>query len=540
MFLQLTNLFSIIILIAFGVRTIRNLLYHLFIWQLKEYRLDRMLVYFKTKQGSAFLFGPLSLIKTILFITLLIAFFLIRQSTVFNIVVWLFDGLIFLEAINNLKQIYKHQLPLPKMTFKIKFIIVVILLINIVIIRTTTLRLALVYLPFLDKSLGFLVAAFIGLFSLPGRIRNLIFQWLAQDRLEDMPNLKVIGITGSYGKTSTKDFIYQILKSQYKVVKTPANINTLIGIARTILRSVDKKTEYFIVEAGAYKKGEIRQVARLVKNNLSIGIITGLNQQHLDLFGSFENIMASKYELIKELPIGATAIFNGNNESTLRLSEKAKKNGFRVLLYGTKNKRIAAYASKIRVDQGILNFQVVIGKHKGIITVPFLGIHHVENILAAMLVAVEAGVSWDKIISTVKQLKASFSSLTFQKKAGKILINDTYNSNPDGVKAAFRILRGFKGKKVLILQPLIELGLASAGIHEEIGKNAGEICEGVILTNKNFNVNFIKGFRNVNNDAKIIITREKEAFDSIEKNWPEAKVLLFEGREAGKILKYYV
>jgi len=137
-------------------------------------------------------------------------------------------------------------------------------------------------------------------------------------------NLLVIGITGSYGKTSTKEFLATILSQKFKVLKTKKHINAEIGIAKTILNELKPEHQIFIAEIGAYERGKIREVCRVLQPK--IGILTGINEQHLSTFGSQESITAAKYELIKSLPEDGTAIFNGVNEYCSQLYRDAEIN----------------------------------------------------------------------------------------------------------------------------------------------------------------------------------------------------------------------
>jgi len=148
-------------------------------------------------------------------------------------------------------------------------------------------------------------------------VKNIIFI-LAKNKVSKIKNLTVIGITGSYGKSSTKEFLSQILSKKFRVLKTPGNINTEIGVSQFILKNLKTDVEILIVEMGAYRAGEIRRICGIVRPK--IGILTGISQQHLALFGSMESIKNAKYELINSLPKDGLAVFNGENNYCLELS----------------------------------------------------------------------------------------------------------------------------------------------------------------------------------------------------------------------------
>src|SRR3990167_10670397 len=134
----------------------------------------------------------------------------------------------------------------------------------------------------------------------------------AKKKIDRLENLKVVAITGSFGKTSTKDILYALLWKKYRVVKTPTSFNTKLGVSQTILEDIKENTQIFIAEAGAYKKGEIAEIAKLL--NPSIGIITAVAPQHLGKFGSLENIAKAKFELVENLAKNGVAILNNESE----------------------------------------------------------------------------------------------------------------------------------------------------------------------------------------------------------------------------------
>src|ERR1035437_543948 len=152
------------------------------------------------------------------------------------------------------------------------------------------------------------------------------------NKLASLKNLTVIGITGSYGKTSVKEFFYSILKTEYQVLKTPESYNTVLGVAKVIDLELDNSYQFFICEMAAYKRGEIKELAQMLKPKY--GIITGINEQHLEMFGSIENTVAAKFELIDAIPENGFAVINGDNDLVKENSAKYKKN---FVVYGLGN-----------------------------------------------------------------------------------------------------------------------------------------------------------------------------------------------------------
>ncbi|GAI92747.1 unnamed protein product, partial [marine sediment metagenome] len=223
----------------------------------------------------------------------------------------------------------------------------------------------------------------------------------AQKKREKLKNLLVIGITGSYGKTSTKEFLTQILSEKFKVLKTKKHINAEIGIAQTILNELTPAHEIFIAEIGAYERGKIREVCQMIKPK--IGILTGINEQHLSTFGSLENIIKAKYELIENLPQKGLAIFNGNNKYCQELFHKTKIP--KKVIYSDDNK----FKS---IAKNLLPWNI-------------------ENILMAAATAEMLGVSLEEIIKASKKIK---SPIQIKKGINNLnIIDSTYSANPKSV-----------------------------------------------------------------------------------------------------------
>src|SRR5262249_23934960 len=153
---------------------------------------------------------------------------------------------------------------------------------------------------------------------------------LAARKLRQRSDLIVVGITGSYGKTSTKEFLSTLLGARYRVLKTAASVNTPVGIARTVLRGLQADHQVIVVEMGRYVPGNIRDLARLARPR--IGILTAIGEQHLERFGSVENIARTKYELIQALPADGLAVFNADNARCRDLARKTTST--RVRTYG--------------------------------------------------------------------------------------------------------------------------------------------------------------------------------------------------------------
>lgn len=274
-------------------------------------------------------------------------------------------------------------------------------------------------------------------------LRNRILRQ-AKSRRHYFANLLVIGIAGSYGKTSTKEFLFTILSQKFKVFKTKEHQNSEIGIAECILNDLKPEHQIFICEMGAYNRGGIKLLCDIV--NPKIGILTGINEQHMATFGSLENIIKTKYELIESLPADGSAFFNGKNAHCQELYQKTKIKKF---LYGEST------------GLGMENFE------------------------GAKAVAKFLGMSDEEIELASQKIENKFPGIQIKEGVnGLKIIDATYSANPDGVIANIEYLKTFSGKKVIVMPCLIELGKASREVHRKIGQKIAEVCDLAIITTK--------------------------------------------------------
>ena len=340
---------------------------------------------------------------------------------------------------------------------------------------------------------------------------------MAAARVAENKDLIIIGITGSYGKTSTKEFLAQILEKKFEVIKTPKNINTEIGIAKFILQnlipalSLERRggKEVFIVEMGAYKKGEIKRICDIVKPK--IGIITGINEQHLSLFGSFQNIIDTKYELIEGLPEDGFALFNGENEYCLEMAEKWK--GDKVI-YKTSP-------------------QPSPWKGEGKISLPK---HYLLNLAGAVEIARYLGMGEEEIKQATEQIKLTDRMIkTFIGKNRALIIDDSYSANPSGVLAGLDYLAEQKqARKIIIMPCLIELGSAAKEIHQKIGQKINAVCDLAIITTKDY-FDIIKAEVG---DKAILAAAPEKAIELVKDKLNSDVAVLVEGRVAEFVLSF--
>lgn len=361
--------------------------------------------------------------------------------------------------------------------------------------------------------------------GIPTKIYHKIIIFKAAKKIRNHTKLTVIGITGSYGKTTTKEYLATILGTKFKTLKTEASKNSTIGVAEVVLRKLTDQ-EIFIVEMGAYKKGEIFEICRLVKPQ--IGIITGINEQHLELFGSLANIRNAKYELIESLPQNGLAVFNADNKFTRLMSKKTKK--IHKILYGkAADANLRIY--DIKQTKNNISFWLKFNKEKLSVSMSLLGVHQASNIAAAVSVAYHMGLSTSEIRSAVGNLHP-FSG-TIQKVGeynGATLIDDSFNANPDAVRSVIDYMQLYSGRKYLVFTPMIELGSQTNSIHESIAAHAALNNVEIISTNSDNLTNLVSGMRKFHREP--ILASGVKGVKILKEKLRPGDVVTFEGREA--------
>jgi UDP-N-acetylmuramoyl-tripeptide--D-alanyl-D-alanine ligase len=331
----------------------------------------------------------------------------------------------------------------------------------------------------------------------------------AQGRLRDVKPL-VIGITGSYGKTSTKYLLEHLLAGHRRVLKTPLSYNTLMGICRVINDNLPADCEVFIAEMGAYRRGDIKELCDFV--HPTIGILTAIGPQHLERFKTIENVQATKYELIEALPSTGVAIFNNDDPRCRALADRTTQ--VRVMRYGldTEGQALDLWAEHIAIGPEGLSFTLA-DTHGGRIDVRtvLLGRHNVLNILGASCAALAVGMPLPDIVRAIRDLPAVPHRLQLMDNgSGVTVIDDSYNSNPVGAMEALEVLGSFTtGRRILVTPGMVELGALEAQLNEELGAKAAEVCDYVILVGVERTKTLVAGLQRKNfPQEKIRVVRD--------------------------------
>ncbi len=347
-----------------------------------------------------------------------------------------------------------------------------------------------------------LLVALAGLLALP--IERLIFHLYFKDaekKLLENPRLIRIGITGSYGKTSTKFILAEILGQKYNVLATPASFNTPMGVTRIIRERLTPSHQIFIGEMGARHVGEIKELSRLV--HPTIGILTAVGPQHLDTFKTLERIEKTKYELIDALPQDGLGVFLHDDAIVTKLYDKTQKPK---LLVGKEN--ADAWATDVSVSPQGSHFTLHLkGWEPFACTTALLGEHNIRNILMASAVAKHLGLNKEQISRGIAQLKPIEHRLQLLKTAGGVaVIDDAFNTNPRSSKEALKVLSSFPGRRMIVTPGMVELGAEEAKYNEEFGQAMASAVDVAVLVGRHHTEPIKKGLTEAGFPAESIHT----------------------------------
>lgn len=347
------------------------------------------------------------------------------------------------------------------------------------------------------------------------KIVYLRYKRKAMNKLDSLSNLDVIGITGSYGKTSSKNILNDILNCKYNCIATPRNLNTPYGLIMTINNDIDKFDELFIAEMGAYKIGEIKELCDLV--HPKYGILTKIGKAHLELFGSEKNIQKGKFELIESLPSDGVAVLN--KDDVMQVNYELKNN-VKVLWIGIDNE-CDYRATNISVTSSGTSFDLIVkgDKKKYKFETKLLGYANIYNILAAIALGNYLGIKIKQLQNAVKSVKPVEHRLEIKGGNGLYYIDDAYNSNPEGAKMALDVLKLMPGKKIIVTPGMVELGKDEDKENTKFGEEIAGVCDEVILIGKSQTRAIQQGLENRNYDRNHIHILEevKDAFTLINK-----------------------
>lgn len=292
--------------------------------------------------------------------------------------------------------------------------------------------------------------------------------------LASCPDLKIIGITGSYGKTSVKYYLTTLLRAKYNVLMTPESYNTPMGVVKTIRGSLKATDEIFVCEMGAKWVGDIKELCDIVHPHH--GVITSIGPQHLESFKTLDAVKNTKFELADALPDGGMLFLNGDDENI-----KAHGSDRPYITYSVEGE--ADYvAYDLSVSERGTSFSVKAPDGEiAEFSTRLIGRHNVLNIVGAIAISHKMGISLKDLRGQVRRLEGVPHRLQLSDKGNMTIIDDAYNSNPSGTKAALEALSLFDGYKVLVTPGMVELGSKQDELNREFGRNAAAVCDYVVL-----------------------------------------------------------
>ena len=461
-------------------------------------------------------FNPIDFIPFLLSIFI----FLTRESFVMELIYWSIT-LLYIKRIdvennknmNNQNKIKFNVTSRIKRLYFTEFIIIGLLIILLIIYNFS--GLFLIILSLLIAALYYFIYV-VNVINKP--IEKLVYLYYfnkAKNKLYSMNRLNVVGITGSYGKTSSKNILSHILESKYITRPTPKNLNTPYGLMITINNYLDKFDEILIAEMGAYVNGEIKNMCSFVKPKY--GILTIIGEAHLETFKTKENICRCKFELIENLQIDGCAVLNMDDPYQVNYVKNELKNKVKIIWIGVNNQNADFNAINIKSDKNGMNFDIIYNGLKKHVETKLLGVHNVYNILASIALGVELKVPIDLMINKVISLQPTEHRLEIKKLNNITMIDDAYNSNPIGAKNALEVLNMMEGVKVVVTPGMIELGDREKELNKEFGRQISKVADYVILVGE-LKTKYIKEGLLENFDKKklIIVNKVVDAYKILE------------------------
>jgi len=551
---------SLTVLFFWMFKEIKNFLFWSYLWQLKNYHIGRFLAHFDTYSGKKIITSKLLFVKFLIFIVLLLM--IASSNSSIDIPLWqyineygfyllisipLLFAIYLMEGFAAIISLIRRRVKGPELTNKMSFLLPLIFIPLCVFIAVFVMLFINDYnspskwmvfslIPFAFSILAFdiltpLIVSFIVLFFQPITVlmRGRLIRRAIKKR-KAIENLLVIGITGSYGKSSTKEFLKTILSQDFKVISTERNENSEVGISNLILDKLTEDYEIFICEMGAYNRGGIKLLCDIAKPK--IGILTGINNQHLATFGSQDNIVKAKFELIDSLPEEGLAVLNWDNEF-IKNKFNSKINSVKYAL--TEKQDI--WAEDIKEEKDKISFNVVTNTGDSArFVVNALGAQNVPNILAAVAIARRLGMELNEIAERAKMIESGMRVI--KGSFGLNIINATYSSNYNGVVSHLEYLKNWEGRKIIVMPCIIELGKEGRETHRKIGRKIGEVCDLAIITSKDYFKDVMKGAleSGMKKDRILFMENGDKIFQKLSECVRENDVVLLESRVPHKLV----
>ena len=298
----------------------------------------------------------------------------------------------------------------------------------------------------------------------------------AKNTLKSLPSVDVIGITGSFGKTSIKNILYHILSAKFNVVMTKASYNTPLGVAISV-GELTGQEDFFIVEMGARRLGDISYLVGMT--HPKYGIISGITEQHIETMGNIESIAKAKYELYEGIPDDGLCVFNSRNEISIQMYN-----------YANKDNAILSYNNMCNISDIVLggdgsSFVLNIDGASRICRTSLLGRHNIDNIAMCVTLAYALGMNIDEIALGISAIEPIEHRLELIAENGINIIDDTYNANIKGVESALELLSMCNGRKIVATQGIVECGKKEHSINKKVGNMIASCADIVVVIGRN-------------------------------------------------------
>ncbi|NDV69500.1 UDP-N-acetylmuramoyl-tripeptide--D-alanyl-D-alanine ligase [Dysgonomonas sp. 25] len=468
-------LYPFLLIIVFVFYSLVALKYELHMMQQNSYRNERYLKWLKRD------FFSFSRIMDFVCLILLFSAEFFLSSSIYMIMAGTIGAILLVKAIIILKRKSKKPLVFTARAKRL-YIAACVLLLVIDYILSIPFRSNVFFALMLMAWLSFAVIMLAVIVMQP--IESSINRGYYNDAkriLAGMPDLKIIGITGSYGKTSTKHYLYRMLSEKYNVLMTPGNFNTTLGVIRTVREHMKPYHNVFICEMGAKQLNDIKEICDLV--NPHIGIITAVGEQHLESFKTIENIQKTKFELVDALPKDGLAVLNADFPY---VANRPVSNVDKVAYYSMEenNPKAEYWIANVSYSAEATRFDI---KNKSGDSETFetklIGSYNLSNLLAGYIVSKELGLTTQEIKYAMAQIEQVEHRLSLKyTAAGFTILDDAYNSNPYGARMAMEVIKSFTtGKRIVVTPGFIELGDKQYELNYELGKQMASSCDFAIV-----------------------------------------------------------
>lgn len=500
--------------------SVKRGLYHLHMFQLNSYRYERYLRFIRNNMGRIIPFSGWVFIVLIIVLSMLAG--LSEKS---GIILCLMIALYLLRSYPLYFTKQKIKKPLAYTT-RVKRILVVMTIIYILLALFSWLYIGVLGIVLLSLSTP--VVMILGnLFLWPYEKYLKVYYYNdAKSILKQDKELKVIGITGSYGKTSTKFMIEKILGQQFTTLVTPHSYNTTLGVVITVRKWLNRSHEVFVAEMGAKQNGDIKEICDLVKP--TYGVITAVGPQHLESFGSIDNIIDTKFELAVAVQKVGKCFVNGDVDNIQEGMKRYPKVDY--VTYGLQSGN-DVIISNIEQSPSGSSFDITIDNRTERYHTRLFGQHNILNITGAIALGKELGMSYERISTGVKELKPVTHRLELKAQGNYYILDDAFNSNPIGAKYALDVLESFKtGKKIIMTPGMIELGTMDHELHVVFGQQIAKVCDHVVLIGHKKTRSIVEGLQSVgfSKEKIVVLNNVYEGFRYLSTITSKGDVVLIE------------